>query len=73
MTHRVEGANASTGKDWWPSPFGEEDQLGMLNHITEERRRAALATVREGRLYDLGRVLDEQVPIFPGRHFRQRL
>jgi len=45
----------------------------MLNHITEERRRAALATVREGRLYDLGRVLDEQVPVFPGRHFRQRL
>ena len=54
-------------------PFGEEDQLGMLNHITGERRRAALATVREGRLYDLGRVLDEQVPVFPARHFRQRL
>ena len=29
--------------------------------------------MREGRLYDLGRVLDEQVPVFPGRHFRQTL
>ena len=34
-------------------------------------RRCAL--VREGRLYDLGRVLDENVPVFPGRYFRQTL
>jgi len=32
-----------------------------------------LAEVREGRLYDLGRVLDERAPVFPGRHFRQLL
>jgi kynurenine formamidase len=29
--------------------------------------------VREGRLYDLGHVLDERVPVFPGRFFRQTL
>ena len=58
---------------WWPSPFGAEDQQGMLNLITEEKRRTALATVREGRLYDLAHVLDERVPVFPGRHFRQLL
>jgi kynurenine formamidase len=58
---------------WWPSPFGAEDQLGMLNHITDETRRAAVSLVREGRLYDLGRILDERVPVFPGRHFRQTL
>jgi len=29
--------------------------------------------VREGRLYDLGRTLDESVPAFPGRYFRQTL
>ena len=45
----------------------------MLNHITDEKRCGALATVRQGRLYDLGRVLDERVPVFPGRHFRQTL
>jgi kynurenine formamidase len=38
-----------------------------------ERRLAALSLVREGRLYDLGRVLDERAPVFPGRHFRQLL
>jgi kynurenine formamidase len=45
----------------------------MLRHVDEAKRREALALVREGRLYDLGRVLDETVPVFPGRHFRQTL
>jgi kynurenine formamidase len=46
---------------------------GMLDHVTEAKRRSALALVREGRLYDLGRVLDERAPVFPGRFFRQTL
>jgi kynurenine formamidase len=60
-------------KRWWPSPFGASDQIGMLNHVTEEKRLRALSSVREGRLYDLGRVLDESIPVFPGRFFRQTL
>ncbi|HEU0247404.1 MAG TPA: cyclase family protein [Gaiellaceae bacterium] len=58
---------------WWPSPFGADDQLGMLNHITDAKRAAALRLVRQGRLYDLGHVLDEHVPVFPGRSFHQTL
>jgi kynurenine formamidase len=58
---------------WWPSPFGADDQHGMLNHVTDAKRRGAMELVREGRMYDLGRVLDEHVPVFPGRHFRQTL
>jgi kynurenine formamidase len=58
---------------WWPSEFGEDDELGMLNHIDDAKRREALGLVRQGRLYDLGRVLDESVPVFPGRYFRQTL
>jgi kynurenine formamidase len=49
------------------------DELGMLRHATSETRVRALRLVREGRLYDLGRVLDEQTPVFPGRFFRQTL
>jgi kynurenine formamidase len=63
----------TTTERWWPSPFGADDQLGMLNHIDEGKRRDALRLVRDGRLYDLGRVLDESVPVFPGRYFRQTL
>jgi kynurenine formamidase len=58
---------------WWPSPFGEDDQLGMLNHVDDAKRRAAIALVRAGRLYDLSQVLDESVPVLPGRYFRQTL
>ena len=58
---------------WWPSPFGEYDELGMLNHIDDAKRRAAMRLVRDGRLYDLSHVLDESVPVFPGRYFRQTL
>ena len=58
---------------WWPSPFGAADEPGMLNHVDDAKRLEALALVRAGRLYDLGRVLDESVPVFPGRFFRQTL
>src|SRR5438445_676590 len=58
---------------WWPSSFGEADELGMLNHVTPAKRVEALGLVSAGRLYDLGRVLDEHVPVFPGRAFHQTL
>jgi hypothetical protein len=58
---------------WWPSPFGAGDEIGMLNHVDHVKRLQALALARKGRLYDLGRVLDERVPVFPGRYFRQTL
>jgi kynurenine formamidase len=73
VTQRPDDGLAAEEDRWWPSPFGAEDQQGMLNHITPAKRAAALANVREGRLYDLGHVLDEAVPVFPGRHFRQTL
>jgi kynurenine formamidase len=58
---------------WWPSPFGADDQIGMLNHVDEAKRVAAMRLVRKGRLYDLAHTLDEHVPVFPGRHFNQTL
>jgi kynurenine formamidase len=70
MVVRVSPAPATP---WWPSPFGAEDERGMLNHVDERKRVQALGLVRAGRLYDLGRVLDERVPAFPGRYFRQTL
>jgi kynurenine formamidase len=54
-------------------PFGPDDELGMLNHVDDAARLRALSLVRTGRLYDLGRILDERVPVFPGRSFHQTL
>jgi kynurenine formamidase len=47
--------------------------LGKLALIDDAKRAAALAGVRRGRMYDLGHVLDERVPVFPGRYFKQTL
>ena len=46
---------------------------GLLALIDDARRAAALREVRTGRMYDLGHVLDEHVPVFPGRYFKQTL
>jgi kynurenine formamidase len=70
---RLQGVQLEEPAVWQPSPFGPDDELGMLNHVTPAKRLAALSLVRSGRLYDLGRVLDEHVPVFPGRAFHQTL
>jgi kynurenine formamidase len=63
----------TTDRRWWPSPFGADDQRGMLNLVDEAKRLEALRLVREGRMFDLGHELHEGIPVFPGRFFRQTL
>lgn len=63
----------TTGEAWWPSRYGPDDQAGALNEITPASRVRAAGLVRDGRVYDLAYVLDENVPAFPGRAFRQYL
>jgi kynurenine formamidase len=46
---------------------------GLLALIDDAKRAGALALVERGRMYDLGHVLDEHVPVFPGRYFKQTL
>lgn len=38
--------------------WGPDDELGTLNYITREKRRAAAALVREGRAVGCGRIVD---------------
>jgi kynurenine formamidase len=56
---------------WWPSRYGADDQLGTLNEITPAQVRAAAALAKTGTRVDLGRILDENVPKFPGRYWHQ--
>lgn len=58
---------------WWPSRYGVGDQIGSLNEITPEKVVRAASLVKTGKSYDLGRALDESIPAFPGRSFRQVL
>jgi kynurenine formamidase len=52
---------------------GVTSEVGALASVTDAKRLEALRLVRRGRLYDLGRVLDDSCPVFPGRYFRQTL
>jgi kynurenine formamidase len=45
----------------------------MLNEISPLKVAEAARLVQRGQVYDLGHVLDEKVPAFPGRSFRQHL
>ena len=56
---------------WWPSRYGIDDQIGTLNEVTPQATAAAAARVRRGVVIDLGRVLDESTPKFPGRYWHQ--
>jgi kynurenine formamidase len=66
-------APPTTDEVWWPSRYGPDDQAGALNEITPDGVMRAAGLVRTGRVYDLAHVLDENVPAFPGRTFRQFL
>ncbi len=53
--------------------LGAVHEHGRLALIDDAKRASALGEVRAGRTYDLGHVLDERVPVFPGRYFKQTL
>jgi kynurenine formamidase len=55
------------------SAFAATSAIGALAHVDEAKRLEALSLVRKGRVYDLSHVLDETVPVFPGRSFHQTL
>src|SRR4051812_45371099 len=59
--------------EWWPSRYGADDEVGALNEITSGTTVRAANLVRQGLVFDLSHVLDEHVPAFPGRTFRQYL
>ena len=49
---------------WWPSEWGPDDQRGALNRLTPERIAAAARLIKNGRVFDLGQVFEEDMPLF---------
>jgi kynurenine formamidase len=58
-------------KPWWPSRYGQGDQFGSLNEVTPEVTLRATRLVKTGTVVDLGRILDDNTPKFPGRYWHQ--
>jgi len=71
-TSGAAGAGAAS-EPFWPSVYGPDDEAGATNEISSEGVVGAAGLVRNGRVFDLAHVLDDSVPAFPGRTFRQFL
>ena len=53
--------------NWYPSRWGADDVLGSFNLVTPSSIIAALSLAREGKVYDLSHILDQDMPV-PGFH-----
>ncbi len=58
-----------TGPRWWPSEWGPDDQRGAANRITPAKVLEAVGLIKEGRIYQLGRVYELGMPLFGNRHY----
>jgi kynurenine formamidase len=54
---------------WWPSRWGPDDQAGASNLITAEKVLETVKSIRNGRIYKLGRVYEAGMPLFGTRSF----
>ncbi len=63
-------AQAPCGSVWWPSEWGPEDQRGAANRITPAKVLEALSLIEEGKIYQLGRVYEQGMPLLGNRHFK---
>jgi kynurenine formamidase len=70
-TGHVYDGRGGSSPQWWPSRYGPDDELGAGNELTPERTLDALKIPREGRTIELAQLLDEGVPAFPPRSWKQ--
>jgi len=57
------------GQRWWPSEWGEADQRGAANRITPEKVLEATRLIKQGKIYQLGRLYEQGMPLPGKRHF----
>jgi len=57
------------GPKWWPSEWGAEDQRGAANRITPQKILQAAALIKEGKIYQLGRVYEQSMPMSGNRSY----
>ncbi|HSF33674.1 MAG TPA: cyclase family protein [Candidatus Tectomicrobia bacterium] len=56
------------GKEWWPSPWGPTDERGAANRVTPAKVLEAVRLIKTGKVYQLGRVYEQGMPLFGSRH-----
>lgn len=63
-------AETPIGPKWWPSRWGPDDQRGSANLMNASRTLAAGRLITHGKIYQLGRTYERDMPTFPHRTFR---
>ena len=53
----------------WPSEWGPDDQRGAANRITPAKVMEAVSLIREGKIYQLGRVYEHGMSMPGKRHY----
>lgn len=56
-----------------PSKWGAADQRGSGNHMKPENVLRAVRLIRTGEVFELGRVLKQDMPFSPGRRFQMEV
>lgn len=57
------------GKEWWPSPWGPTDERGATNRLTPAKVVEAARLIKTGKIYQLGRLYEADMPLFGSRHY----
>lgn len=58
-----------TSQKWWPSEWGANDQRGAMNRITPQKILQAASLIKEGKIYQLGRLYEVGMPLPGSRSF----
>ncbi|MBR0696388.1 cyclase family protein [Bradyrhizobium lablabi] len=60
-------------KPWWPSKWGKDDESGASNHITPAKVLDTVKWIKDGKIYRIGRVYEQGMPLFGARAFSLRI
>jgi kynurenine formamidase len=69
LAGNVFAGNNAVDENWWPSEFGADDQAGVTNYITPQKRIEAAKLVKKGKMALLGHPYSNHMPLVPGRTF----
>ncbi len=64
----AQGAANPMGRDWWPGPWGAQDEAGACNRLTPAKVIEASKLIKTGKVYPLGMTLESDIPLFGARH-----
>ena len=66
----IASADTAVESQWWPSEWGADDERGAANRLTPAKVLEAVALIRDGKVYELGRNYESTMPLFADRHFK---